>query len=271
MIVLDPKTPSCEKKRQAAFSGSLSFKKLHDQRRTFLIWKRIVDIIGSVLIILFILSWLLPVIAILIRLTSKGPVFFIQKRVGFLGRTFKCIKFRTMVVNAEANSKQAVANDVRITKLGRFLRLSNLDELPQFFNVLKGDMSIVGPRPHMHKDCKDFSKVVSNYKFRSIVKPGITGLAQVKGCRGPAKDQESIFRRYQWDSFYVRNQDYKLDTRIIGLTILCTFKSIYTALFSHKVSSKLPLPTNENTGEVILTYRQKPEIKSHPIEEYSNI
>jgi putative colanic acid biosysnthesis UDP-glucose lipid carrier transferase len=269
MIVLNPKTPSREKKHQAAFSGNLSFKKLHHQRRYFKTWKRIIDIIGSVLIISFILSWLLPVIAILIRLTSKGPVFFIQKRVGFLGKTFKCIKFRTMVVNAEANSKQAVENDARITKLGRFLRLSNLDELPQFFNVLKGDMSIVGPRPHMHKDCNDFSEVVADYKFRNIVKPGITGLAQVKGCRGPIKDKDAIFRRYQWDSFYVRNQDYKLDTRIIGLTILCTFKSTYTALFSFKISSKLP--TTEKTGEVILTYRQIPEIKSHSIEEYSNI
>jgi putative colanic acid biosynthesis UDP-glucose lipid carrier transferase len=174
-----------------------------------------------------------------------------------------------MVVNAEANSKQAVANDVRITKLGRFLRLSNLDELPQFFNVLKGDMSIVGPRPHMHKDCNDFSQVVSGYKFRNIVKPGITGLAQVKGCRGPAKDKEAIFRRYQWDSFYVRNQDYKLDTRIIGLTILCTLKCTCIALISSKIPKKLP--NNERGGEVILTYRQVPEIKSHAVEEYSKI
>jgi putative colanic acid biosysnthesis UDP-glucose lipid carrier transferase len=245
------------------------FRSYFKNQKKFYTWKRVFDIVFSSLIIICVLSWLLPVVAVLVKLTSKGPVFFIQKRVGFLGKTFKCIKFRTMVVNAEANSKQAVANDVRITKLGRFLRLSNLDELPQFFNVLKGEMSIVGPRPHMHKDCNDFSKVVANYKFRNIVKPGITGLAQVKGCRGPAKDKEAIFRRYQWDSFYVRNQDYKLDTRIIGLTILCTLKSTYTALFSSKIPKKLP--SNERAGEVILTYRQIPEIKSHPIEEYSNI
>lgn len=247
----------------------LDFRSHFESRKTFYKWKRILDILFSSVIIVIALSWALPIIAVLIKLTSKGPVFFIQKRVGFLGRTFKCIKFRTMVVNAEANSKQAVENDARITKLGRFLRLSNLDELPQFFNVLKGDMSIVGPRPHMHKDCNDFSKVVSNYKFRNIVKPGITGLAQVKGCRGPAKDQEAIFRRYQWDSFYVRNQDFKLDIRIIGLTILCTLKSTYAALFSSKKSRKLP--NNERTGEIILTYRQIPEIKPLPIEEYSNI
>jgi putative colanic acid biosynthesis UDP-glucose lipid carrier transferase len=174
-----------------------------------------------------------------------------------------------MVVNAEANSKQAVANDVRITKLGRFLRLSNLDELPQFFNVLKGDMSIVGPRPHMHKDCNDFSQVVPGYKFRNIVKPGITGLAQVKGCRGPVKNNEAIFRRYQWDSFYVRNQDYKLDTRIIGLTILCTIKSTYSAVFSSTTSKKAS--HIEEPVEVLVTYRQIPELKSRSIEEYSNI
>jgi putative colanic acid biosynthesis UDP-glucose lipid carrier transferase len=139
-----------------------------------------------------------------------------------------------MVVNEDANTKQAVEDDPRITKLGRFLRLSNIDELPQFFNVLVGEMSIVGPRPHMHIDCNDFSKVITNYKFRSISKPGITGLAQVKGCRGPVKDEESIFRRFQWDSFYVRNQDYKLDSRIIGLTIICTLKSLYSVTFHGK-------------------------------------
>jgi len=196
-MILDTRTPSTEKRNHTPLARNLNFKKLHYQRQYFHIWKRIVDIVVSFLVISFILSWLLPVIAILIRLNSKGPVFFIQKRVGFLGKTFKCIKFRTMVVNAEANSRQAVENDARITKLGHFLRLSNLDEFPQFFNVLKGEMSVVGPRPHMHKDCNDFSQVIANYKFRNIVKPGITGLAQVKGCRGPVKDKEAIFRRYQ--------------------------------------------------------------------------
>jgi putative colanic acid biosysnthesis UDP-glucose lipid carrier transferase len=153
-----------------------------------------------------------------------------------------------MVLNEEANTKQAIENDPRITKFGRFLRLSNIDELPQFFNVLKGEMSIVGPRPHMYRDCNDFSKIVASYKFRSIAKPGITGLAQVKGCRGPVKDSECIFRRYQWDSFYVRNQDYKLDTRIIGLTIVCTIKTIFSVVF-------LTTKKDQEEKEAVVNYR----------------
>jgi putative colanic acid biosysnthesis UDP-glucose lipid carrier transferase len=234
MIVLEANAPLKEKSPVSFVRSPINFRKYFQQRKRFLLWKRGIDIIFSSLIIIFVLSWLLPIIAILIKLSSKGPVFFIQKRVGFLGKSFSCIKFRTMVLNEDANTKQAVENDPRITKLGRFLRLSNIDELPQFFNVLVGEMSIVGPRPHMHIDCNDFSKVITNYKFRSISKPGITGLAQVKGCRGPVKDEESIFRRFQWDSFYVRNQDYKLDTRIIGLTIICTLKSLYSVTFPGK-------------------------------------
>lgn len=147
-------------------------------------FKRCFDIVFSLLAILFILSWLLPILAILIKMTSRGPVFFIQKRVGAFGKTFNCLKLRTMVVNAQANIQQAQVNDPRITPFGKFLRLSCLDELPQFFNVLLGDMSIVGPRPHMIRDCKEFSKLIRNYNSRSLVKPGITGMAQVKGYRG---------------------------------------------------------------------------------------
>jgi len=234
MIVLERKAPSKKKYTVSYTTSSISYRSFLQQRKLFLIWKRVIDIIFSSLIIVFLLSWLFPIIALLIKLTSRGPVFFIQKRVGFLGKSFNCIKFRTMVINEEANTRQAVDNDPRITNFGRFLRLSNIDELPQFFNVLLGEMSIVGPRPHMHRDCNDFSKVIASYKFRSIAKPGITGLAQVKGCRGPVKDVECIFRRYQWDSFYVRNQDYKLDTRIIGLTIICTLKTIFSVIFLTK-------------------------------------
>lgn len=230
MTIIESKA-TARKSLSVSYLDELHFRKFLLDRRGFLIWKRIIDVLFSSLLVILILSWLLPIVGLLIKLTSKGPVFFIQKRVGFLGKSFYCIKFRTMVLNEEANTKQAVANDPRITRFGRFLRVSCIDELPQFFNVLKGEMSIVGPRPHMHRDCDDFSKVITNYKFRSIAKPGITGLAQVKGCRGPVKDIDCIFRRYQWDSFYVRNQDYKLDIRIIGLTIVSTVKTIFSVLF----------------------------------------
>ena len=232
MIVLEQRTSFIERLPVSTPSQNVDFRKILEQRRRFLTCKRVLDIVLSIFIIVFLLSWLFPIIALLIKLTSKGPVFFVQKRVGFLGKSFNCIKFRTMVVNGEANTKQAVENDPRITKIGYFLRISNIDELPQFFNVLMGQMSIVGPRPHMHSDCNDFSRLIANYKFRTIAKPGITGLAQVKGYRGPVKDDGCIFRRFQWDSFYVRNQDYKLEARIIGLTIASTIKTVFTALFT---------------------------------------
>ena len=248
MIVFESKAPSKEKYPVSYLTSRISYRSFLQQRKHFLIWKRVIDITFSSLIIVLLFSWLFPIIALLIKLTSKGPIFFTQKRVGFLGKSFKCIKFRTMVLNEEANTKQAIENDPRITKFGRFLRLSNIDELPQFFNVLKGEMSIVGPRPHMYRDCNDFSKIVASYKFRSIAKPGITGLAQVKGCRGPVKDSECIFRRYQWDSFYVRNQDYKLDTRIIGLTIVCTIKTIFSVVF-------LTTKKDQEEKEAVVNYR----------------
>lgn len=129
-----------------------------------------------------------------------------------------------MVVNKYANSKQASENDIRITRIGKFLRKSNLDEFPQFLNVFIGQMSIVGPRPHMIADCNNFSKVISAYKFRNMVKPGITGLAQVNGYRGVTKDFDSIFGRYQYDAFYIRNANFRLDFSIISKTILQTLQ-----------------------------------------------
>jgi putative colanic acid biosynthesis UDP-glucose lipid carrier transferase len=144
-----------------------------DQKKLFFFLKRIFDIAFSAIFIIGILSWLLPLLAILIRLSSKGPVFFLQKRIGFGGRSFTCYKFRTMVQNEEADLLQASENDKRVTRLGWFLRKSNIDEFPQFFNVLKGDMSIVGPRPHMYTDCHHFSMLLPGYKFRNMVKPGL--------------------------------------------------------------------------------------------------
>jgi putative colanic acid biosynthesis UDP-glucose lipid carrier transferase len=201
-----------------------------------LFFKRSFDIIFSFLVIFCILSWLLPVLALFIRLNSRGPIFFIQKRTGRNGKTFNCIKLRTMVVNDEANVQQAQADDPRITSFGKFLRLTCLDELPQFFNVLIGEMSVVGPRPHMIKDCREFSKIIREYHLRDKVKPGITGMAQVKGYRGQTNDFYDVVHRYKWDMFYVRNLSLNLDLRIIRLTITGTFKAIFAKMLKQEQS-----------------------------------
>lgn len=180
--------------------------------------KRLFDLIVSLIVIVCLLSWILPLLAIIIKLDSRGPVLFQQKRLGANGRIFKCFKLRSMYVNAQANTEQAKINDRRITRFGSFLRNTCLDELPQFFNVLMGDMSIVGPRPHMIKDCNDFSKLVGGYELRHLVKPGITGMAQVKGYRGETKDYFDVAHRYKWDMFYVKNQTFLLDIQIIHKT-----------------------------------------------------
>jgi putative colanic acid biosynthesis UDP-glucose lipid carrier transferase len=193
-----------------------------DVKSNYLFVKRIFDIFFSIFFLAFIGTWLFPLVAILVLIDSGGPIFFTQKRVGRGGRSFNCIKFRTMVVNNEANGKQAEVDDHRITRLGRFLRNSSLDEIPQFLNVVAGDMSVVGPRPHMHSDCRRFAETIPAYKFRNFVKPGITGLAQVKGFRGPALEFESIFHRYQYDAFYVRNCNFWLDMRIVRKTAIQT-------------------------------------------------
>jgi putative colanic acid biosynthesis UDP-glucose lipid carrier transferase len=198
---------------------SFSARSFIDNKYSFFASKRLADVSISLLFVLFVLSWLAPLLAILICLDSRGPAFFKQKRVGRGGRSFYCLKFRTMYVNKDCHVRHAERNDRRITRIGRILRKSNIDEFPQFINVLKGDMSLVGPRPHMHADCTRFSQVVNGYKFRNMVKPGITGLAQVKGYHGPALTYESIFRRFQWDAFYVRNASLWLDIRILRKTI----------------------------------------------------
>jgi putative colanic acid biosynthesis UDP-glucose lipid carrier transferase len=204
-----------KKKVKARFSGVF-----------YQIGKRVFDFTVSILMITLVLSWLIPILAILIRLDSKGPVFFVQTRIGFLGIPFRCFKLRTMVVNQDSDSKQAMYNDARITRIGYFLRITSLDELPQFLNVLIGNMSIVGPRPFMKKDDQEFSIVVSNYPLRYCAKPGITGMAQVKGYRGRTDNFQSIFHRYQWDAFYVRNARPALDFKILRITARQTIKSI---------------------------------------------
>jgi putative colanic acid biosynthesis UDP-glucose lipid carrier transferase len=186
--------------------------------------KRLVDLILSTLVIILILSWLVPLLAILIKLNSKGPVFFIQLRSGKNNQPFRCLKFRSLRVNSESDSKQVSRDDNRITSLGRIMRKTNIDELPQFFNIFLGDMSVVGPRPHMLKHTEDFSVLYREYMIRHFVKPGLTGWAQVNGYRGEIKDNELLRKRVEFDTWYIENWSIYLDLRIIVLTVLVTFK-----------------------------------------------
>lgn len=183
--------------------------------------KRTFDIFFSIFVLVFVCSWVFPIIAVLIKSTSKGPVFFLQKRYGFHEEVFNCLKFRTMVVNDESTTKTTSENDTRITKIGKFLRKTSLDELPQFINVLKGEMSVVGPRPHMLAVDNYYKPKIGRYSLRSMVSPGITGLAQVSGLRGDSGDVEvEMKKRVLADAFYVRNWSFVLDLVIILKTIL---------------------------------------------------
>lgn len=184
--------------------------------------KRVFDFTLSFLTLIFIASWLFPLIAIAIKLNSRGPVFFKQLRHGKDNVPFYCYKFRSMVMNDQADVLQAVKDDRRVTKVGKYLRRTSLDELPQIFNVLRGDMSIVGPRPHAVPMNEIFSKEIDNFMLRHSVKPGITGLAQSKGFRGETRDFFDIHSRYKFDMFYIRNRCMYLDSKII----LRTFYSL---------------------------------------------
>ena len=186
--------------------------------------KRSFDIAFSSLVILLIFSWLFPVLAILIKLDSRGPVFFKQKRTGKKNGAFWCWKFRTMIVNDEADNKQACQNDERVTRLGRILRKTSLDELPQFINVFLGNMSVVGPRPHMLNHTKEYSKKVEKFMVRHFVKPGITGLAQTRGYRGETVNVVSMKNRVKLDRFYIQNWSLLLDIKIIILTMTSLLK-----------------------------------------------
>lgn len=186
--------------------------------------KRLLDLAITIFSMVFIMSWLYPIVAILIKLSSKGPVIFKQKRHGLNNKPFYCYKFRTMVMNDHADTKQATVNDDRVTKVGRFLRATSLDETPQIFNVLIGDMSIVGPRPHAIPMNWEFSKTIDNFMLRHRVKPGITGLAQCKGYRGEIKCFHDIYSRFKLDIFYVKKWCLILDLKIILATISSLIK-----------------------------------------------
>ncbi|MFN6944541.1 MAG: undecaprenyl-phosphate glucose phosphotransferase [Cytophagaceae bacterium] len=186
--------------------------------------KRSFDIIFSTLVITFAFPIIFPVFIVIIKLSSKGPIFFKQKRSGRNNAEFYLYKFRSMTVNADADRKQATEGDVRITKIGRFLRKTNLDELPQFFNVLIGNMSIVGPRPHMLKHTVEYSRIIDKFMVRHLVKPGITGWAQVNGYRGATTEPRWMLKRVRYDLWYIENWSFLLDLKIIFLTVYNMFK-----------------------------------------------
>ena len=181
--------------------------------------KRLFDILFSLFVIIFILSWLFPLLAFLIKITSKGPILFKQKRTGIDNKDFFCYKFRSMALNKAADNMQATKNDMRITSVGKFLRRTSLDEFPQFFNVLVGDMSIVGPRPHMLKHTEEYSALIEKYMVRQLVKPGITGAAQVRGFRGETKELQEMEGRVRLDVWYIENWSLFLDINIIFQTV----------------------------------------------------
>lgn len=185
-------------------------------------FKRVFDIAFSLFVIIFILSWLVPIMAFIIKTESKGPVFFKQNRPGLNEKAFFCYKFRSMKLN-QITEKEASRNDPRVTKVGKFIRKTSIDELPQFFNVLLGDMSIVGPRPHLWSQNKTYASKIQKYMVRHYVKPGITGLAQVKGYRGEIETDEDMINRIKFDVFYIENWSLLMDVKIIFQTVINIF------------------------------------------------
>lgn len=186
--------------------------------------KRSFDIIFSFCILVTVFPILYIVAGILIKMSSRGPILFKQKRTGLYGQEFECYKFRTMKVNAQADVLQAVKDDPRKTRIGDFLRRTNLDEFPQFMNVLLGNMSVVGPRPHMLKHTEQYSALIDKYMVRHLVKPGVTGWAQVTGYRGETKTLEQMEGRVKRDVWYIENWTFFLDLKIIVVTLLNMFK-----------------------------------------------
>ena len=205
------------------FFPVLSLKQTMLNEPAIQVLKRTFDVVFSILIIVFVLSWLGPILAILIKLESKGPVFFTQGRPGLGENEFVCYKFRSMRIN-KTTETEASKNDPRVTAIGRFMRKTSIDELPQFFNVLKGDMSVVGPRPHLWSQNKEYGNKVKKYMIRHCVKLGITGLAQVSGFRGEITIERDMINRIKFDVFYIENWSLILDLKIILQTVINIFK-----------------------------------------------
>jgi Undecaprenyl-phosphate glucose phosphotransferase len=186
--------------------------------------KRLFDLLVSLGVVVFILSWLYPILAIIIKLQSPGPVLFKQLRSGRDNKPFWCYKFRSMRMNDESDSRQASANDDRVTPIGRFMRRTSLDEFPQFFNVLFGYMSVIGPRPHMLSHTEQYRKIIDKYMVRHFLKPGISGLAQVNGYRGETTETVMMEKRVENDIWYMSSWSLMLDVRIVFLTIINVFR-----------------------------------------------
>ncbi|SFQ51046.1 exopolysaccharide biosynthesis polyprenyl glycosylphosphotransferase [Parafilimonas terrae] len=186
--------------------------------------KRTFDLLVSAIVIVFVLSWLIPLVSLLIKLDSKGPVFFAQVRSGRDNNPFTCLKFRSMHINEVSNTCQAAKEDSRITRVGRFLRKTSLDEFPQFLNVFMGDMSIAGPRPHMLYHTEQYSNAVNHYMVRLYLKPGLTGWAQVNGFRGEIKNIQFMEQRVAHDIWYMENWSLLLDIKIMILTFIAILR-----------------------------------------------
>ncbi|PMD90713.1 sugar transferase [Siphonobacter sp. BAB-5405] len=180
--------------------------------------KRVFDVCMASLVTVLVLFWMIPLIGVLIKLSSPGPIFFVQWRTGRRGKPFRCFKFRTMKYVKDSSFKQATRNDPRITPIGQFLRKTNLDEMPQFLNVILGDMSIVGPRPHALEHDAEYWTIVPNFSHRYLVRPGITGLAQTRGLRGEVGLRE-MKNRLRMDQWYIRKRSTVLDVKICWWTV----------------------------------------------------
>ncbi|AKD54382.1 sugar transferase [Spirosoma radiotolerans] len=186
--------------------------------------KRGFDLLIASIVVASILIWLIPILALLIKLTSPGPAIFVQSRTGRNGRVFPCLKFRTMTYDRNAEFHQATQHDMRVTRIGKFLRKTNLDEMPQFLNVLAGHMSIVGPRPHPIPLDAQHWHTLPGYKERYTVRPGITGLAQARGARGETAELYKMKVRVRYDHLYIRRQSTRLDAKICWWTVQAAIK-----------------------------------------------
>ena len=195
------------------------------EEKSYVFWKRCFDLLIAGLVTVFVLAWLIPILGLLISIESRGPIIFVQLRTGKNGRRFRCLKFRTMTYERNAAFKQVVQQDARVTRIGKYLRKSNIDEMPQFLNVLAGSMSIVGPRPHAIDHDAKYWHHLPNYPKRYSVRPGITGLAQVRGARGVTEEHNSkMYDRLRYDLFYIKKRTLWQYVKICWWTIEAMYK-----------------------------------------------